>query len=275
MATVAEAPSMAGVLEEQEDEFPTLVAQLYELWTLDCLNEIGYAVAVDFITRPQLYLSDDIPDAIVQLRMAYGTEVPFPNTAQRQAMLLPIFGRSDGLKPDASTGTSSFHIARKKFLDACIAFSERAVDTGLAMLEERVRSALVPLRAHFEALRGKSLRLTATQQMQALSDTVISILQAPGVARVFSVSPAEAGWPFASDDPNGAKLVENAGAVLPLPQEYKLSYTKFILLQRVAQEGERTLPLVFTDNPTSEDLLALISRGYSWGSSLRDFQQMP
>jgi hypothetical protein len=275
MATAVEAPSMAGVLREQEDEFPALIAQLYELWTLDCLNEIGYAVAVDFITRPQLYLSDDIPDDIVRLRMAYGTDVPFPNAAQRQAMMMPVFGRSDGLKPDASTGTASFHMARKKFLDACIAFAERAVDTGLTMLEERVRSALVPLRAHFEALRGKSLQLTATQQMQALSDTVTSILRAPGVARVFSVSPAEAGWPFGSDDPNGAKLVENAGAVLPLPPECKLSYTKFILLQRVAREGEQALSLVFTDNPTSEELPVVVSAGYSWAKSLHDFQQMP
>ncbi len=258
------------------DIFPTLIARLYAIWTLDCLIELGYAVSVDFITRPQLYLSDDIPDAIVQLRMSYGTDAPFPNTAQRQAMMMPVFGRSDGFKPDASTGTASFHIARKKLLDACIAFSERAVDTGIAMLEERVRSALVPLRAHFEALRGKSIRLSATLQMNAISDTVIGILQAPGVAKVFSVSPADARWPFDSDDSNGAKLVENAGSALPLQQECKLGYTKFILLQRVAREGARALQAVLTANPNSEQeqLLALISQAYTWGTSLRDFQQM-
>jgi hypothetical protein len=251
------------------------LGHLYAIWTLDCLIEIGYAVSVDFITRPQLYLSDDIPDDIVDLRMSYGTAAPFPNTAQRQALMMPIFGRSDGFKPDASTGTAPFHIARKKFVDACIAFSERAVDTGIAMLEERVLSALVPLRAHFEALLGKSMQLTTTKQMNAMSNTVTSILQAPGVAKVFGVSPAEKGWPFDSDDSDGAKLVENTGAGLPLPQECKLGYTKFILLQRVAREGAQALPLVLTDISTSDELLPLISRGYSWGSSLRDFQQMP
>ena len=121
---------------------------------MDCLVEIAYAISIDFITRPQLYLSEDIPDPIVDLRMTWGTAVAFPNTAQRQVMMMPIFGRSDGLRPDAGTGSAPFHIARKKLIDACVAFSERAVDTGVPMLEERVRSALVPLQAHFQRLRG-------------------------------------------------------------------------------------------------------------------------
>jgi hypothetical protein len=262
-----------ATVEQSAYDFPELVGQLYARWTLDCLAEIGYAVSVDFITRPQLYLSDDIPDSIVDLRMLYGMEPRFPNSAQRQAMIIPLLGRSDGLNPDASTGTSPFHVARKKLVDACISFSERAVDTGIPMLLERVRSALVPLRAHLEGLSGKSLRLSS-QQIQTLSNSVTGILKAAEVARIFSVGPSDDGWPFKSIDPNGAKLIENAGSTLPLPQECKLSYTRFILLQRVAQEGARTLPLVLTTDPASEQaLLALITHGYTWGTSLRDFQQ--
>jgi hypothetical protein len=260
---------------ERADEFPfpQLVGDLYARWTLDCLAEIGFAVSMDFIARPQLYLSSDIPAEIVDLRIAWGTDARFPNTAQRQAMLLPIFGRSDGLSPDATASTAPFHMARKKFVDACIAFSERAVDTGIAMLLDRVRSALVPLRAHLDGLDGQSFRLTA-QQIQDLSDTVIGILRSADVAKVFGVSPADALWPFDSIDPNGAKLVENAGLTLSLAPECKLSYTRFILLQRVAQEGGRTLSEVLVTDPTSEQaLLDLITHGYTWGTSLRDFQQ--
>jgi hypothetical protein len=253
------------------DPFLQLVGDLYTRWTFDCLTEIGYAVAVDFITRPQLYQADDIPDAIVDLRMQYGTSNYFPNGAQRLAMMNPIFGRSDGWRPDATSSTSSFYIARKKLIDAAIAFSERAVDSGVSMLEDRVRSALVPLRAHFDGLRGKSIRLSA-QQIRTESTTVVGILTAAGVARVFSVLPAETGWPLTSNDPNGAKLVEAAGNVLTLAPDCKMSYTKFILLQRVAVEGGRALTT--TLNPASDDNLAnLISQLYSWGTSLRDFQQ--
>ena len=86
-----------------------------------------------------------------------------------------------------------------------------------------------------------------------MSNTAVSILLSPDVAKVFSVSPADAKWPFNSTDPNGAKLIESAGAQLPLGQEYKLGYTKFILLQRVAQEGERALIRVINVNPESDD----------------------
>jgi hypothetical protein len=269
------------VVEAAADPLSTFVSNLYAIWTLDCLIEIGYAVSTDFIARPQLYLGEDIPDTIVDLRMSWGTDPRFPNSTQRLAMMTPVFGRSDGVMPDASTGTAPFHVARKKLIDACIAFSERAVDTGIGMLLERVRSAVVPLRAHFEALAeqnsqpGKSIRLTAALQMKPLSDTAVAILLSPSVAKVFSVSSAEAGWPFDSTDPNGAKLVESVGAKLALPQECKLSYTKFILLQRVAQEGRRALPLVLTTKVTVEqELLALITQVYTWGTSLRDYQQM-
>jgi hypothetical protein len=257
------------------DDFPALLGDLYARWTLDCLIEIGYAISLDFVARPQLYQGDDIPDGIVGLRASYGSNADFANAAQRQAMMAPIFGRSDGLKPDASNAASSFHMARKKLVDACIAFSERAVDTGVSMLEDRVRSALVPLRAHFEGLRGKSFSLSYAQ-MKAESENVIRILTSPSVARVFSVAPAVKDWPLSSNDPNGAKLVEAAGSALALPAECKLGYTRFILSQRVAQEGGRALPLVLTADPNSEiDLHALISQVYSWGTSLRDFQQTP
>src|SRR5262249_4317599 len=166
MATATAAAATQG------NDFLTFISRLYAQWTLDCLVEIGYAISVDFVTRPQLYLGDDIPDRIVQLRTSYGTDAQFPNTAQRQAIMAPIFGRSAEPKPDASTASAPFHIARKKFLDACVAFSERAVDSGISMLEERVRSAVVPLRAHFQGLAGKSIRLTGNQ-MKAISDTVV------------------------------------------------------------------------------------------------------
>jgi hypothetical protein len=191
--------ALIAAAAQTNDAFSTLVGRLYGLWSLDCLIDIGYAVSVDFAARPQLYLSNDIPDSIVQLRTSYGMTANFPNTAQRQSIMMPIFGRSDALKPDASNGSAPFQIARNKFLDAVKAFAERAVDTGIAMLEERVRSAAIPLDAHFRAFAdtsnaepGKSLRLTSGQ-IEAISNTVASILVAPSVARVFPGRPAAPG----------------------------------------------------------------------------------
>jgi hypothetical protein len=255
------------------ETFSALVGDLYTRWTLDGVTEIGYAVSLDMIVRPQLYQSNDIPDTVIALRMSYGTAVDIPNTVQRLAMMMPIFGRSDVLKPDASITSSAFHVARKKLIDAAIAFSERAVDTGIASLEDRVRSALVPLRSHFEGLSGKSFRLSYGQ-MKAESSNVIDLLTSPGIARVFGVNAADKAWPLGSNDPNGAKLVEAAGAALPLASDYKMGYTKFNMLQRVAVEGGRALTTALGPAPDSkQELPTLISQLYLWGTSLRDFQQ--
>src|SRR5215475_10456017 len=67
--------------------YPAFVGDVYARWTLDCLVEIGYAIALDFVNRPQLYLGSDIPNEIVTLRISYGTDPLFPNTVQRQAMM--------------------------------------------------------------------------------------------------------------------------------------------------------------------------------------------
>jgi len=42
----------------------------YERWTLDCVVKIGYAVALDFSDRPELYqqVADDTADKLADLQ---------------------------------------------------------------------------------------------------------------------------------------------------------------------------------------------------------------
>src|SRR5215472_16650573 len=114
-----------------DEEFPEIAAKLYGQWTLDCLGDISYAIVNDAVARPQLYQSDDIPDDLVALRMSYGSTPNLPNSMQRQAMMVPILGQSDGRTSGAASGgrtTSSFQVARRKFVDACAAFAQHATD---------------------------------------------------------------------------------------------------------------------------------------------------
>jgi hypothetical protein len=60
---------MATNASSSSSDFFALIGDLYTRWTLDGLTEIAYAIATDFIVRPQLYQTDDIPDAIVNLRL--------------------------------------------------------------------------------------------------------------------------------------------------------------------------------------------------------------
>ena len=172
-----------------DKEFPAAAGNLYAHWTLNCLAEISYAISNDAVGRPQLYQSDDIPDDLVAIRMSYGTTPHLPNSAQRQAMITPILGPSDGSRAGTMTGAvsqSSFQIARRKFVDACAAFAQQASDIEGGILEDRVRSSAATLRAHFEGIRGKSFRLTA-QQISALFGITTRILKSPGVTKVFGI----------------------------------------------------------------------------------------
>jgi hypothetical protein len=260
---------MASASATTIDEFPTTAGTLYARWTLDCLAEISYAISKDAISRPQLYQSDDIPDDLVTLRMSYGTAPHFPNSTQRQAMMIPILGPSDGLSTGAST-QSSFQIARRQFVDACAAFAEQASEVEGSILEDRVRSSAATLRAHFQGMRGKSFRLSV-HQINALFEIAIGTLHAPGVTKVFGIGHIEPEWPFNSMDPNGAKLVESVGIALSLSGYCKLTFTDFLLLQRIAQEGSEAIHVLLSVDPLSDkDLKSLIRRGYTWGASLRE-----
>ncbi len=248
-----------------------VVGPLYAAWVLDGLTELAHAISVDVFARPQLYTGDSIPTDVGGFRTEWGSSNLTQDAAQRQGMLTPIFGRSDGLKPDATVGTSSFHVARKKFIDACIAYSERAVDSGLAMLEQRVRSAMVPFRAHFDGLTGRALDLAASVFVDQFR-VAVRILRADGVAAVFGLPAPGDHWPTGNFDPNGAKLVESAGAALAISPDSRFTFTRFVLLQRVAQEGSGALELLLGTDPSAPDITPLITRGYTWGTSLRDFQ---
>lgn len=261
-----------------DNRFPAEAGNLYALWTLDCLADITYAVSNDAISRPQLY-QDDIPDDLVILRMAYGTARELPNSAQRQAMMLPILGPSDGLTTGAVTTPSGqdFQTARTNFVDACAAFAQQASEAQRAMLEDRIRFSAATLRTHFEGVYGKSFALSL-KQMSDLSDLVLPILKSPGVTKVFSINDIDPGWPFESADLDGAKLIEAIGAGLALSGDYRFTFAEFLSLQRVAQEGSAAIeallsgeaPSVSGGAPSGKELWSLIRRGYIWGESLRE-----
>ena len=59
------------------DEFPAIAGNLYA----------PYAIANDAIARPQLYVSDNLPDELTALRFSYGTVRWTPNVRQPEPCL--------------------------------------------------------------------------------------------------------------------------------------------------------------------------------------------
>jgi hypothetical protein len=247
-----------------------LPGDLYVRWTLDGVVEIAYAIALDFATRPQSYTSQ-MPDSIVDLRLAYGTSAQFPDLAHRQAMVWPILGPSDALKAGAGATPSLFQQARQTFFDACTAFVERVADSGLDQLTNRVLISIVGLRTHFFRLSGRAFELVS-QVIDGETDTVYDILRSPGVAGAFGFPPAASGWPIANTDPNGANLIEAAGRLLPADSAYRIGFTRFILLQQAAQAGQLALDTVLQATDPPNEVSAIVTSGYNWATTLREFQ---
>lgn len=257
---------------ETGTKYTDLVSELYARWALDCLVDLAYAVSKDCVNRPYMYKSDSIPSEISDLLLGYGAGPSLPDAARRRMMLVPIFGAPDWQEAAAAPTPSSFRDARKQLVDACAAYAERAVDTGIQMLKERVKSALVPLRAHLENVEGRSIELSY-RHIRAVSDTAAKILKSGGVAGVFGQPAPDTGWPFSTNDPKGANVVSRIGATLTVPDNCVFSYTQFILLQRVASEGRRALNHIMAQDLASDkNLQDLIGSVYTWSSSISDYR---
>jgi hypothetical protein len=249
------------------------IGQMYFQWTLDAAIQLSYAISRDFILRPQLYQDVENPEPLVEFRSCYGCSSSYPSADQRREMNSPIFGASDAQKLD-NMAPAPFQAARKKLLEAVIAYAERNVDTASQMLIERVRSATIPLRSNLQSIYGSSLR-ASHRQINSLFEQSIKILRNPHIAKVFGVDPPPSGWPE-NDDANGAKLVGAVGSGLASAKapgvDASLTPDKFILLSRVAAEGRRALMSVYDMDPSITSLNGVISSVYTWGVALRDYQ---
>ena len=267
-----------GMSRTTSTDIERKLGMMYFRWTLDCIVELAYAVSNDFVARPRFYQDDDIPKGILNLRMSYGTNPSLPNTQQRELIFSPILGNSEcGMPDNGMNGSqSAFYKARKKLIEAAVVYSERIYESGLAMLEERVRSALVPIRSHLNSVYGFSLQVSNAQS-EDIFNLSSEILSSPTVASVFGVEPAGGKWPLDSDnveDANGAKLVEAIGKNLSVATEYVFSYEKFILLQRVAREGRLAIEWIVSPDPVTDEkaLRELVKRVYTWSASMSEFQ---
>jgi len=248
--------------------------QLYKIWTLDCIPNLGHAVSLDFINRPELYQQvedGDIVRKLVDMQSLYGYAANFPNDEIRLMMMQPIFGVSDG--HGDGNDSSSFQVSRLPVLAAAADFSENAQPQAFPMHRERIRSALIPFRRYMEDVIGASLNQTQ-ERMGSMFNTAALILRDPHIAARFSINqsiPAE--WPLESTVSHGAQLIKNITTQLSGTPYGVIPQDNFVRKQRTAQAGAESIQFILdTDiesiKATEETLDDLIRRLYAWGSDL-------
>ena len=243
---------------------------MYKRWTLDCIVNIAYAVALDFSQRPELYqeVSDTIAEQLTELQSFFGFDANFPNMTARQMLMAPIFGESDG--HGSGNDTSAFQTFRLPVLAAAADFSENAQPTAFPMLRERVRSAVVPFRTHLIDLKGASINQTRTRT-ESIFNVAQTILKDAKISLVFGINGlADSNWPLNKIDPQRAKLIEKITTQLTGLPYGVITKEAFVRIQRIAEKGDQSIRIIVDQNieDPAVDLDPLISELYAWGSDL-------
>jgi hypothetical protein len=262
---------------DEATESPRDIAGLYFYQLLDCLVDLAYDVSADFRVRPQLYrhLGDtEIAESLAKLNAKYGTELDFLSPVQRSAIYLPIFGSWDGSTPNDS---DSFPHLKDDLIHAATAFAERAVDTGIDMLRENVRTAHRPFKDYLTQVQGDSVIFSKNVALKKLTETnSYPVLRNQGVAAVFSVGIAKDAakdYPYRTNSAEDL-LAEQISKQFPSTDKTQ-HYTRERIsnLQRAALRGAEAIATAIDfeeANPkqTIADIDLLILKCYTWGKAL-------
>jgi hypothetical protein len=241
-------------------------------------------------TAPVAGAVKSIPEVLARLHARVGAHERFLSESQRQQ----VYGGLFGGRIDTTTDLQSdFGRLQRDLVNASAAFAERVFDTGVEMLRERVRVAHRPFKEYLAGVHGSSDRWSHDEALSSLTEKhAYAILRDPGIAAVFGIARSpDADWPYVEDS-NGDKLVEEISRHLGhgrerndarlddrlmrddwrrshLPQD-RWTRQQFTNVQRAATSGAvaiRTI-LDFSESGTDGDLNLLITKCYTWGSTL-------
>ncbi|MCP4307706.1 MAG: hypothetical protein GY788_23095 [bacterium] len=253
---------------------PIIVAEMYSLWTLDCIVDVAHAVALDFVKRPRHYrrVPGQVAIVLEQIKAWTGNQPEWPDNEQRAAIFGAILGASDAKA--GGDRTEQFHLASAALREAAAAFAERVYDTGVAMLRQRFSDSVITLRAHLKTLEGRVVTL-GYKQTRAIFDNSRSVFANAEVAAAFGLPPAPGNdWPLAGTfSGDGAYLIEEITRVLRPESTGLVPERQITVLQRIADYGQSTIAGVMNDSGgwDSDDCIdGLIRDAYSWMAALRD-----
>jgi hypothetical protein len=249
---------------------PRQVAGLYFYQILDPLEEMAYAISLDFRLRPQLYRDLGQPSIVpllAKLASEYGTQVDTPSQGQRSAIFAPVFGTSD---------SESFSRLRDDLIKAARAFAERIADNSVEMLREVVRTSHRPFKDYLVGVHGDSLRFSKDVALSAFTEKICyPILRNGAVAAVFGIAKLAAErYPYSTDAAEDM-LIEAVSTQLGglNSQLSGITRERISSFQRVATRGAEAIAAVIdlgeADHEVNDaDLDLLISKCYSWGAAL-------
>lgn len=231
------------------------LGQLYQQWALDFVIEATRAVAQDFGKAPDKYrdLPDAVATALAQFRSKVGNDPEWPSFAERNAAY------------DAQLG-EWFADAAAAFRVSVVTFVEKSSEATKGISSAAATVAIDAFRVHLEARAESALQRRpgiATAMFQAAA----RVLRSPELAVVFGEHKSADSWPLdGGSDAAGANLVGAIARELFPSVIGRMTSYKFLLLQRVADHGARTLTHVLRNSPLEE----VMESAYAWCQAARE-----
>ena len=230
------------------------LGRLFQQWALDFVIEAVRAVAHDYGKNPDAYreLPDEVGAGLDEFRTKVGVNPEWPRIAERNATYEAQLGEWFW------EGSAAFRLA-------VVTYVEKSSDATRAIAMQAVTGAVDAFRVQLEARGGQGRRsVPATPMFQA----AVNLLRSPQLAQVFNEDPAPGDpWPFGGAvDAAGANLIGTIAKKLFPPLGGRMSSYQFLLLQRVADHGARTLSRILDDSP----LDAVMEPAYAWSIAARE-----
>jgi hypothetical protein len=256
----------------------TQIAQLYELWTLDVVTDLGVACGSVVAGHAQKFkkLGRATADSVATLRYNTGNDAAHLDAEQRSDLCTSLLGASDGTRHD-DTG-SAFQEAAVGVRQAAVDFVQRSFDTGEAQLRNAFRDAAKTFRAYLTGVEG-AVAESAVRRIGPHFDEVVAVLQDAQFSGGLGLPPApKEPWPrFGDLDGDGAALVEaldQEASSAGLTAHDPVDQAEFVAIQRIADQGAATIDTIFADADLAKDPAAddAINGAYRWWTAIRDFR---
>jgi hypothetical protein len=252
-------------------------SDLYELWTLDIVPEIGRTAAKVFETNPTQFkrVPPNIVGLLARLHYQTGYNESYLTISQRLGLVRPLLGESDGT--DHSDEMSKFHQAATGLRKAAVDYVQRSFDTGEPQLRNAFRDAAKTMYAYLTVLEG-GVTTSALARLSTHFGDAVTVLQSVEYCSGLGLPPAPAGrWPrFGIVDGDGAAVIAELAHRAIRDDEstpvMQIGVTKFLATQRVADYGAASLDEVLLDPVMEDDARAdeVINTVYRWWTALRD-----
>lgn len=260
-----------------DDVGPGPLERLYERWTLEVVPALAPAAAALFKGRPQRFKQVGAPvvESLARFHYRTGYDDTHLESMQRQALIAPLLGESDGIVHE---DMSEFHRTAGAVRMAAVDFAQRSEQTGEAQLRAAFRDTVTTFARYLTSILGAVVD-HALLRTEPYFDEMVTVLQSGPFAGGFGLPPAPSGgtWPFELElDGDGAVLIEEIGdqaASADIATPRRADQAMFIITQRIGHFGRRTIQGTLASSDLNDaETDALIDDAYRWWTALRNLR---